>query len=525
VGAAEIVVTLELGGSGARAHAFDAADRGHLGSSSCAYPAAGKDPGLFAADAWWAAAVVALRLLVEQLGAPAASFAGVTVSAIRIPAVLLDRHGDLAGPSILNTDRRGGLALGELAQAIGADRLYAVTGHWPNAKLGLAKLLWVRARMPAVWRRTSTVLQLHDWFVFCLCGVMASEASSAAMSQLLAIGGGSWASEVLAAAGIDAAMLPELVRAGTPLGRVRGEVSSATGLPAGLPVHAGGGDTHMSALSAAGTSMAPVVVAGTTAPAQVAVAALPSAADRFPLFASAHVIAGRYALEANAGSTAGVLNALQGLDSLRGEELAATLRQRGFDLDPAPDAPLVVLSGNPFFDPASWSSWPRPTIIGLRRSLSGADVYRAGLDGACHAVRGVVETLDAHCSTGSSPLVLTGGMSANPWWSQLLADVCHREVTVRPPGVIAGLAGAVLVTARDADEMVARKTERRFIPSGDPRHDDDYRAYCELYRRAQRRRRNRRTDEVGHRRSVTSVPGPSNRPSKGRTSAAAGTSG
>lgn len=480
----EIVVTLDSGGSGAKAHAFDAAGGGHLASSSSAYPPAGEDPGLFDPDGWWAAAVRSLHLLIERLGEPAGSFAGMVVSAVRIPAVLLDRRGEPAGPSILNTDRRGERALSELLAAIDPEELYALTGHWPTPKLGLAKLLWVRAQLPELWQRTATVLQLHDWFAYRLCGVIASEPSSAAMSQLLAVDGMSWAAEVLDAAGIDVSLLPELVPAGTPLGGVRADVASATGLPAGLPVHAGGGDTHVSVVCAGGATPGPVVVAGTTAPALVAVSELPPLRQRFPLFASKHVLAGHYALESNAGLTAGVLEALHGLDELSGDGLAAALVGRGFELVLAPGA-LDVLSGNPFFSPEQWSNWPPPTVVGLRPFHSGADVRRAGLIGVAYAVRGVVETLDRCCGTTSSPLVLTGGMSASHDWDQLVADVCRREVLVRPLEAIAGLAGAVLVSGRDPDEVVASVPERRFSQrTGTQAYEEGYRTYLERYRAA-----------------------------------------
>jgi xylulokinase len=486
VSAREIVVTLDSGGSGAKAHAFDAGGDGHLASTASAYPAPRGDPGLFDPEEWWTAAALSLRLLVERLGEPAGSFAGITVSAIRTPIVLLDRHGEPAGPSILNTDRRGERALDEVVAAVGAEELYALTGHWPAPELGLGKLLWARAQFPEVWQRTAAVLQLHDWFVYRLCGVVASEPSSAAMSQLLVVDGTRWAAEVLGAARVRASLLPELVPAGTRLGGLAGDIASATGLPAGLPVHAGGGDTHISALSAAGTSQCPVAVAGTTAPAQVAVTELPPAGQRFPLFTSAHVLAGRYALESNAGATAGVLARLQGVDELSGDNLAAALVGRGFELEPAPGQ-LDVLSGNPFFSPEQWSERPPPTVVGLCPSHSGADVRRAGLVGVAYALRGVVATLDRCCGTSSLPLVLTGGMSTNHGWDQVVAEVCRREVLVRPLEAVAGLAGAVLILGSTPNEVAKSVPEHSFFPSGASDFEEGYRTYLDRYRAASAR--------------------------------------
>ena len=88
---------------------------------------------------------------------------------------------------------------------------------------------------------------------------------------MLDLEGGTWASELLAALDIPADRFPEVRRAGSVAGALRTEVAHATGLPAGLPVHVGGGDTHLSALSTGfGRQEVPVVVAGTTAPVQIA---------------------------------------------------------------------------------------------------------------------------------------------------------------------------------------------------------------------------------------------------------------
>lgn len=135
---ASIVVTLDIGGSAAKASAYDAAGRSSLGHAAAPYPAPapGADPGTFDPQAWWRAAVVALRDLREQLGAPAARYLGITVSAIRIPFVLAGADGEPVMPGLLNSDRRAQPYVGQAAAALGADRLYELTGHWPARSSG-----------------------------------------------------------------------------------------------------------------------------------------------------------------------------------------------------------------------------------------------------------------------------------------------------------------------------------------------------------------------------------------------------
>jgi xylulokinase len=336
---------------------------------------------------------------------------------------------------------------------LGADELYRLTGHWPSPGWGLPKLLWTRDNYPDAWRATRNVLQLHDWFVYRLSGMIASEPSSAGMSQMLDVRAGSWAISLLDSLNISNAVLPGLAPAGTLAGGLLRSVAEETGLAAGTPVHVGGGDTHMSTLSAAADDGIPVVVAGTTAPVVLAVPAARTAGpaeELFPLLISGHVVAEQRILEANAGATGLIAMSLDGLTEASGSMLAQALASRGFALEPGgPDEPLTVLAGHPFPGPSSLTSWRPPTVIGLRDSSTGEDVYQACLHGICLTIRGMLDCLLRQSGVLAPFIVATGGMSRSASWAQLLADVTGTEVRVRPLDQILGRAGALVVTGEN----------------------------------------------------------------------------
>jgi xylulokinase len=452
---ASIVVTLDIGGSAAKASAYDAALQTCLGQAEAPYPEPlpGTDPGLFDPDGWWLSAVAALRELQQRLDQPAGRYLGVTVSAIRIPFVLVGTDGTAVMPGLLNMDGRARRHVEQAAAPLGADGLYRLTGHWPSPGWGLPKLLWTRDRYPDAWRATRSVLQLHDWFVYRLSGVIASEPSSAGMSQMLDVRAGRWATSLLDSLNIANAALPGLLPAGSRAGGLLRDAAEQTGLPAGTPVHIGGGDTHMSALSAAAGDGIPVVVAGTTAPVVLAVPAPRTAGpaeELFPLLISGHVVAEQRILEANAGQTGLIAMRLEGLSAASGVMLAQALADRGFALERGgPDEPLTVLAGQPFFGPSAMASWRPPTVIGLRDSCTGEDVYQACLHGICLAIRGTLGGLLRQSGATPEFIVATGGMSRSPSWAQLLADVTGTEVRVRPLDRILGRAGALVVTGEN----------------------------------------------------------------------------
>ena len=189
---------------------------------------------------WAETAIAALAQIVARCPAQPRHYLGITVSAIRIPFVLLDADQRVVGPSLLNRDRRALPIVDDLVASIGHRRLHSTTGHWAAPEFGLPKLLWIQRTYPAAWQQVRTIIQLHDWFIFSLCGAIASEASSAAMSQMMDISAGTWAYDLLASeCGVRGEMMPEFAAAGTRAGGLLRAVAEQVGLPAGLPVHLG----------------------------------------------------------------------------------------------------------------------------------------------------------------------------------------------------------------------------------------------------------------------------------------------
>ncbi|MGH3276225.1 MAG: xylulokinase [Streptosporangiaceae bacterium] len=490
----EIVVTLDIGGSGVKASCFDPAGDIATTVTAVRYPATDpQDEGTFDPDVLAETAIAALAQLVARCPVSPRHYLGITVSAIRIPFVLLDADQRVVGPSLLNRDRRALPIVNDLVSSIGHRRLHSTTGHWAAPEFGLPKLVWIQRTYPAAWEQVRTIIQLHDWFIFRLCGAIASEASSAAMSQMMDISAGTWAYDLLAAeCGVGAEMMPEFAAAGTRAGGLLRTVAQHVGLPAGLPVHLGAGDTHMSALAAGGqASGCPVVVAGTTGPTQLSVEAAANLDAWFPLVVSALPGATGWALESNAGPTGEIVDRLNELTELSGPSLRAALAAGGFAVDDTAgrSEPLTVLTGNPFFGPSGWRVWPAPTVFGLTPWHTGADLLDAARSGTCLAFSQVLNQLCSAFEFRGDTVIATGGMSRSALWSQALADVTGRTVLVRELDQVSGLAGAALVAGVSVESALRDLEPARYTPDS-TRYADLQRTaegYCRLYSAGQAR--------------------------------------
>jgi xylulokinase len=512
-GDTSVVVTLDIGGSAVKASAFCTRRRRSVASITQAWQerSFSADRTECDLDSWWATTTEALKGLVGGSGLDPSQFAAVTVSAIRIPFVLLDRQLDAVRPCILNRDRRATIQTERIRRAFTDSELHDLTGHWAAPEFGLAKVLWVAGNEPGAWNRAERILQLHDWFIFRLSGEICSESSSAAMSQMLAVDGSGWASAVLDEFHLDAGRFPPLRPSGIRIGGLAGSVASAVGLPQGLPVHLGGGDTHMSALSASGLSnTAATIVAGSTAPVQVARRSLPDPKTQWPLLISPHLYRGTWAFESNIAAAGSIIAKLANLAESGGPELEMELRRRGFEIGSSDAAgSLVVLAGHPFFGPQGWAASPPPTVYGLRPFHRGADVLRSALQGTCYALRSVLGTLGSTPGAEFEEVVVTGGMSGNHQWVQLLADTCGIPVSTRDADVTAGLAGAALALDPEVLKVLADIEALVFEPHDDRpdgggsggggsggegsygKHDEGFQEYLRLFKLAQERVRER----------------------------------
>ena len=118
-----------------------------------------------------------------------------------------------------------------------------------------------------------------------------------------------------------------------------------------------------------------------------------------------------------------------------------------------------------------WDADARGAIFGLTRDTGPAALARAALEAAAHQT---ADLLDAAAADGVAPALIRidGGMSANDWFAQTLADVVGlaverpavTETTAWGAAVLAGLGVGVFSDPAEAP----RPPGRRFSPRGDP---------------------------------------------------------
>lgn len=347
---------------------------------------------------WEQAARDALAEAVDRAGE--GDWLGVTVSSLRQGFVLLGGDGQHLGNGIVNSDRRGAPYAGVLAGR------HALTGHWPAPELTLPKLLAVQAEEPDRWAATRRVLFVHDWLLWRMCGVQATEASYACAGGMADVARRGWATDLLTECGIGTGRLAPIVEAGTTLG----ELLPGWPLPEHLPVVAGCGDTQLAAASVGGLHDGVLtVVAGSSTPVQGATAR-PVEDPLGRPWVSTHAASDLWAVEGNAGYPGSFSGWWQGTVDA-----------------PAVDDPgnVVAVTATPYWSQETWERKPPWSLVGISPDTSAAQIRRALLEAHAFSVAGAVEDLERVIGPATA-LVVTGG--AGPELAPLLADVLARPV-------------------------------------------------------------------------------------------------
>jgi len=202
------------------------------------------------AEAWWRAVGAATRGLLDRVPDARDAVAAVSFSGQMMGAVLLDAAGDPVRPAIIWADTRSTAQTDRLLERVGMEAGYRITGHRLNPTYSLTKVMWVRDTEPDVFARARHVVNAKDFVVHRLTGALVTDPSDASSTNAYDQSAGAWSAELIDAAGLDAALFPEVVPSTTVVGTVTADAAAATGLRAGTPVVLGGGDGPMAALGA-----------------------------------------------------------------------------------------------------------------------------------------------------------------------------------------------------------------------------------------------------------------------------------
>jgi glycerol kinase len=428
------VLAIDQGTTSTRAILFDREGRVRATAQmplTQIYPAPGQvehDP-----EEIWRSVLHVGREVLSGVGAKSVAALGITNQ--RETTVVWERAtGKPLANAIVWQDRRTAALCAELTQEGWGAHVAEATGLVIDPYFSATKLAWLLRNVPGLEARARAgevcFGTVDSFLLFRLTGgkLHLTDATNAARTKLYDIRSGRWDERLLERLGVPHAMLPEVRDNQGDFGHTVHDHFGAA-----IPIRGVAGDQQAAAYGQAcfrpgmlkATYGTGCFVLANTGEAKVA------SATRM-LSTIFHQLAGKrcYALEGAifmAGATVQWLR-----DSLGLIATAAESEALARDADPNSGVYLVPAFqglGAPF-----WDANARAAILGLTRAASKADVVAAGLEAVAFQTRDLLTAMQRDMVRSRIPapstLRVDGGMTANAWFMQRLADILAQRVEV-----------------------------------------------------------------------------------------------
>lgn len=374
---------------------------------------------------WWSGVVHSIRQALGQAGINGEAVAAVGLTGQMHGLVLLDEAGEVLRPAILWNDQRTGAQCDAIRARLGLERLVQITGN--NALPGFTapKILWVQQNEPAIYARARHILLPKDYIRYRLTGEYAMDKADGSGTILFDLKSRNWSPEVLEALNIPAEWLPPTYEGPEITGRVHAAAAESTGLRAGTPVVAGGGDQAAQAVGVG--AIEPGIVALTLGTSGVVFATTegPYIEPQGRLHAFCHALPKRWHLMGVMLSAAGSLQWYR--DAVAPGVSFEALLTPAAEVPPGCEGLLFLpyLTGErtPHPDPLA-----RGAFVGLTVRHGIAHMTRAVLEGVAYGLRDSFELIRTAGKIEAQQVRISGGGARSPLWRQILADILEAEL-------------------------------------------------------------------------------------------------
>jgi glycerol kinase len=376
----------------------------------------------------WAATLKVCRDAIAQVGG-AGEIAAIGITNQRETTVVWDRTtGAPVHRAIVWQDRRTADVCAALREAGHEPRVQETTGLLLDPYFSATKIAWILDRDPALRARADkgelAFGTIETFLVWRLTQgrTHASDITNASRTLLFDISKRAWSEEMCALFRVPRALLPEVAACDAHFGD-----ADASHFGRAIPIRGMAGDQQAAlvghgclkpgmAKATYGTGAFLVMNMGSTPPHSrnrlLATVGYQSK-DQFA-----------YALEGSIFSAGATMQWLR--DGLK---LIGTSAESEAIASALPD------NGGVFLVPAfaglgapQWSAEARGTITGLTRDSRLEHIVRAGLEAVAYQTADLLDALRADGAPRIESLLVDGGLTANAWAMQFLADICDVEV-------------------------------------------------------------------------------------------------
>ncbi|HEY0600110.1 glycerol kinase GlpK [Brevundimonas sp.] len=431
-----LILAIDQGTTSTRAVAFECAPEGGLRPVAVSQIELAQHfpkPGWVEHDAAeiWAATLQTCREVIRKAGG-VGRFAAVGITNQRETSVIWDAAtGEPLQHAVVWQDRRTADVTGRLAAAGHEPAVQAATGLILDPYFSASKFAWLLDAVPGARERAERgevkLGTIETWLIWKLTGGTShvTDATNASRTSLMDLATRRWRPDLAELFNVPMAGLPEIRGCADHLGTCEASLFGAA-----LPIHGAAGDQQAALVGHGALKPGDAKITyGTGAFLVANVGAAPVASSSRLLGTLGYAADGQvaYALEGSIFSAGSAIQWLRdGLkvisESRQSEAMAQGLGDNGG---------VYLVPGFTGLGAPWWETEARGTIIGLTRDSGPAQLVRAALESLAYQTRDLLDALAKDGAPKLKVLKVDGGVTANAFAMQFVADIC--EVVVERP--------------------------------------------------------------------------------------------
>lgn len=159
--------------------------------------------------------------------------------------VMLDEHNEPLRNAMIWEDQRSLQEVKEILSTVTEEAYCRTTLNKLSTGFLLSSLIWVRNNEPDTFRQIKTLTMIKDYIRYKLSGSIACDTTDAASSGVFDVANRTWAWNIIHALGLPPSIFPQCHEPYEIAGTLLDSVAEEIGLPKGIPMVYGGGDTLM----------------------------------------------------------------------------------------------------------------------------------------------------------------------------------------------------------------------------------------------------------------------------------------
>ena len=325
-------------------------------------------------------------------------------------------------------DKRASM-ISENMNANHGELLYSLAGMKASPIFSAPKIAWLKLNRREIYDAAYKIIGIQDFLIYLCTGRFVTDTSLASRSHLMNVHERIWDKTLLSLYDIDIEKLADLVAPCSIVGHITSSFAEKTGLTAGTPVIAGGGDQQCSVL---GQGILHSGACGLTCGSGsylAAVSDFPILDKEMRVNVNAAITPGQWIIEVNSLSSGTVQDWLNRTFYQKEKDQTYPLERLHMEASSSPAGAngLIMLPDLAGKGCPDWNDQARGSFLNINFSHTRSDFARAMLEGLASEITECYDVL-ASLLPEIRTLCITGGVTRCELFNQLIADMIDYPI-------------------------------------------------------------------------------------------------